>query len=194
MAALGSHPSDLCGSQLGVPQRQDAQRDEPAGVGPGPGVEVPVVVGPHGGERHVLVGSFGEHLSGKAGEGRKAHGGHHPIGVHVPHPFVHVPASSPHLGIGGGVGRELLAWLADRRVVTDEGEGLALIHPSLTSIVVGDDPRGIVGVTPRNPIDEHVDRFQDVVVHADERHVVDVHAVPPPVEQCPVVPSYWHDR
>src|SRR4030095_6101349 len=65
----------LGGGQVGVPQRHDDQRDEPAGVVAAPIVDHPVVVGPHAGQAEVVVLGLGEGLAAEAGEGGEAERG-----------------------------------------------------------------------------------------------------------------------
>ena len=55
VAALGRRASDLGGGQIGVPDDGHGHGDEPARVGAAPLVDVPVVVGPHQGERQVRI-------------------------------------------------------------------------------------------------------------------------------------------
>ena len=91
---------DLLDRQVDVPHRDDAERDESARVGPAPFVDGPVVVGLEHHERDLLVVRLGEGPGVPPGHRREAHRRQHAVGVHVPHPLVHVEAPRPQLGVG----------------------------------------------------------------------------------------------
>ena len=93
VSALGRAASDLGGQDLGVPDGRDRAGDEAARVGAAPLVDVPVVVGPDHGQRHVLVLGAGEELAAELGEGGEAQRAEHAVGVHVLDPLVDVPAA-----------------------------------------------------------------------------------------------------
>ena len=78
------HAADFLGRQFAVPPRNPAQRNAPPRRCIAPIVQVLVVVGLDGGERNlprllVLLGA----LLREAGQGRKADGSQHTVGVHV---------------------------------------------------------------------------------------------------------------
>ena len=58
MAALFRQPPHFHGGLLRIPKRQDAQRNESAGIRATPFVDVPVVVGAHVDERLRLSGAL----------------------------------------------------------------------------------------------------------------------------------------
>ena len=100
-AALGVAPG-LGRGRLGVPQRDEAQRDVVTRRRGAPLLDHPVVVGPHTGQAQLLVGVLVEGLPAKAREGRE---GQRAVGVvegQVLDPLVALEAARAHLVVGGG--------------------------------------------------------------------------------------------
>ena len=103
VAALGRAAADLGGGQLGVPQRDHGERDEPAlAVAGAPLVDHPVVVGLHAEERELLVVALEEGLAAEAGQRvREADRRVDVVGVHVGQPLGLLPAPGADLVEGG---------------------------------------------------------------------------------------------
>ena len=178
VAALGRHPADLGGHELGVPDGGDGQRDEPAGLVPAPLVDVPVVVGPDHGQGHVLVLGAAEELAAELRERREAHRAEDAVGVHVGDAGLDVVATVPHLGEGGRVDAVLVGRPAGDGVQPDVGQLLALVEPDVVARRVLDGLGRQVLVPLGQVLVEHARWLDHVVVHADQDQVLDVHGVP----------------
>ena len=109
VAAPGGARPDLGGGQLGVPQRDHRERDEPAlAVAGAPLVDHPVVVGLDAGQREVGVAALSldpllvERLAAEAGERvGEADRRLDVVGVHVGQPVLLDPAAAADLVEGG---------------------------------------------------------------------------------------------
>jgi hypothetical protein len=176
--ALLGEATDLGGGQLRVPQDGQAHRDEAAGVGAAPGVDVPVVVGLEHGEGEVLVLGRREQPAREPGERREAHRPEDPAGVHVLDPLVDVPAARAHLLEGGRLDAVLLLGPAGHGVEPDVGDHGPVEGPHVGPVGLLDDLRGQVGEPRRQPPLEQVGRLDQVVVDAHQDQVVGVHASP----------------
>ena len=131
--------------EIHVPHGEDAERDEPSRIGATPLVDVPVVVRLEHHQREFLVGGLGEGPGIEAGHGGEAHRGEYAVGVHVPHPVVHVEAARSQLGEGAGVEAPFLAGPSDRGRHSEPGRGrLALEDPLVHPLLVADDLRHLV--------------------------------------------------
>src|SRR5581483_1604797 len=179
VGALGRHPADLGGHDLGVPDGRDGARDEPARVGPAPRVDVPVVVRLHHRQGDVLVLRAGEQLAAELRERREAQRPEHAVGVHVLDPLVDVVAAGPDLGEGRRLEAVLLLGTPGDGVQGHVADRLAVVQPGVGAVVAGDELRGHVGVLGGEAPLEHVRRLDRVVVHAHEDQAVDVHWSPP---------------
>ena len=85
-----------------------------------------------------------------------------------------------HLGEAGGVAAPLLRGPGDDGVEAAHAGRPAPVDPLLDAVVADDHVRRLVGLLRRHVPLEHVGRLDDVVVDADQDHVVDVHADPSP--------------
>ena len=141
-----------------------------------PLVDVPVVVGLHDRERELLVGAGEEQAARERRERREAHAREHAARAHVLHALVHVVAAGAHLVEGGRVDAVLLLGPARDRVETDVGDRLVVEDPHVVAGVGVLDPGRAVGELRREPALEQVRRLDEVVVDADEDHVLDLHA------------------
>jgi hypothetical protein len=91
---------------------------------------------------------------------------------------VHVEAARAQLGVRAGVEAPLVARPADRgRHAERGGRGLALEHPLVDAVLVADDLGHLVGPLRRDVVLPHVGRLDEVVVDADEDHVVHLHGL-----------------
>jgi hypothetical protein len=145
-------------------------------VGAAPLVDVPVVVGAQDGEGEVLVLGAGEVLAAELRVRREVHRGEDAVGVHVPDALVDVEAARAHLAEAGGLDAVLVRRATGDGVEADVGRLLALEHPGVGAVVLGDDLGGLVLPAGGDVAVEHVRRLDDVVVHRHQDQVVDVHA------------------
>ncbi len=159
----------------------NGQRDEPSRLGPAPAVDVPVVVGPHHGQRLVLVLPAGEQLPAELGEGGEAHGTEHPVDGHVPYPLVDVVAAGTHIVERGRLDSVLFGWASDDGVEADVGDLVAVVLPVVGPVRAPHQLRRLVLVLGRQPPVEHAPRLNDVVVHADQNQIFGAHATTSPV-------------
>ena len=187
VAALGGAAVDLLRRELGVPQRDDRQRDQATfPVARAPLVDHPVVVGLDAEERELLVGALEERLAAEPGQHvREADRRLDVVGVHVGEPFGELPATGADLvegdrGVvevgeadGGRQPRErvhevvvepevapvaVLGALVVREDAADEGELRLVAH----------DARRTVRVLRREPVRPQVGGLHDVVVGRDD--------------------------
>ena len=185
VAALLGHPVHLLRTQLGVPDDGDRQRDEAPGLGAAPPVDVPVVVGLHHGAGLVLVLAPGEELAAELGEGGEAHGAEHAVDRHVAHTLVHVVAADPHVLERGGLDAVLLGRAADHGVEPDVGDLVAVVEPDVGAVVLADELGRLVLVLGGQQPVEHPPGLDDMVVDADQDHVLSAHSVLPFCTLCP---------
>ena len=167
---LGDHEVD-------VPERDDAQRDEPPGSDAAPVLEVPVVVGPHADEREILVLGLGEHLAAQPRERREAHRTQHPVGVHVVDPFADVPAPGAHLFETGRIDAVLVPRPTGDGIQADVRELPAVVHPDVVACVGAHDSGNVVAgpVLRRKMAIEHARGLDHVVIDTDEDEVFYLH-------------------
>ena len=146
-AALGVAPH-LLGSDLGVEQVRELQRDHAAGREPHPLLEHPVVPRPHRREREVgIVGELLQALTGEAGEERReAQRRVHTVDVHVGDARLDVPRAAPHLVEARRLEAVLAHRATDDGVEPDVGQLLPFVDPRLAAVVALDDARRAVGV------------------------------------------------
>ena len=192
MAAAGGVAAHLGGGQLGVPQRDDAQRHEMPVGGTAPLLDHPVVVGVHAGLAELAVRGLGEGLPAEAGERGEAQRHVGVVVEHVLHASDRVVAARAHLVVGHRRHRHLVAAVADRGDVAlvdvDEVfEHPAVRRPSIVDelLLVGAasdvahradlttlDARSSILEPLGQPLLPHVGRFDDVVIDADDHREV----------------------
>ncbi len=175
MGALGRRASHFGGQHLRVPDGRERTGDEPARIAAAPVVDVPIVVGPHQGQRQVLVFGAGEELAAELGEGREAQRTQHAVGIHVLHPLVDVVAAGTQLLERGRLEAVLLGRPAGHRVEGHVGQDVPFVEPGVGAVLVGDELGGQVHVLGREMALEEVRRLDHVVVHTHHDHVVDLH-------------------
>jgi hypothetical protein len=188
VAALLGHPPNLGRGELGVPDGGDRQRDEPAGLGAAPLVDVPVVVRAHHGERLVLVLAPGKELAAELGERGEAHGAEDTVDRHVAYPLVHVVAADPHVVEGHGLDPVLLGRAADHRVEADVRNFVAVVVPVVGPVVPADHLGCLVLVLGGQEPVEHAPGLNHVVVHAHQDQVFSPHVSSPLSARAPVLP------
>ena len=127
----------LGGRQLGVPERDDAQRDEPAAAVAAPLLDHPVVVGHDAGLRELLVLRLEEGLAAEARERREAQGGLDPVDLHVRDAGLGLVAAGPHLVVGDRRHRHVVAVEADRGDVALVDVDEILVDPAVGLRAVG---------------------------------------------------------
>ena len=137
---LSAHAAHLGGGQLGVPQRHDREREQPAlALARRPLVEHPVVVGLHAEQGELLVGPLVERLAGEAGERvREADRRLDVVGVHVGEPLGLDPAAGPDLVEGGRGDVEVVE--ADGRRQLGERVDEVVVEPPVAPLAVLDAP------------------------------------------------------
>ena len=179
-AALLGDPLDLRDREVDVPHRDDAERDEAAGVLGAPLVDDPVVVGLEHHQRQLLVARLGERARVEAGHGREAHRREHAVGVHVAHALVDVPATGAQLGERAGVEAPLLTRPTHGGGHAEGRRGaLTLERPLVDALRVADDLRRLVEPLGGQVVLVHVGRLDHVVVDAHQDHVVHTHVRAP---------------
>jgi hypothetical protein len=100
----------LLGGQLGVPQRNEGERDEPAlGLGPAPLLDHPVVVGLDAEQPELLVLGLGEGLAAEPGEGREAERRLEVVDVHVLEAGLDRVGAGAHVLVGDALHGHLVA-------------------------------------------------------------------------------------
>ena len=192
-AAVGV-AAHLGGGQLGVPQRDHAERDEAAlAVAGAPLVDHPVVVGLHAEEREVLVLALVERLAAEAGERvREADRRLDVVGRHVEQPVLLDPAAGADLVEGDRGDVELLE--VERRAQLGERVDEVVVEPpvaqlaALDALLVGEDaaleaelggvaldPGRPVEVLLRQPVGPEGGRLHHVVVDGDDEREVSRH-------------------
>ncbi len=113
----------------------DGQRDQPAGMGAAPFLDVPVVVGLEQleGDRLVLAGV--EELSGRSRQGGEVQRSEHAADVHVVDPGVDVVAPGSDLLEGQRLDAVLLGNASRDGVEPEVGDGRPLEHPQVPALV-----------------------------------------------------------
>ncbi len=145
----------------------------------GPLIDVPVVVGTDDTERQFLVVPGREHASREPGERGEVERRQHTTCVHVQHPLVDVPTASADLVEGRGLDAVLVLGSACNGIQADIGDHLAVEHPHVVACVGVLYRRNAIAKPQRHVLIEHVRRLDEMIVDADEDHVLDVHGVPP---------------
>ena len=175
-AALGV-ATNLGRARLGVPDHRKRHRDEARRVLAAPLLDMPVVVGLHQRQAELRI-LRREQPAREAGERREAHGAEDPARVHVLDALVDVPAPRPDLVEALGLQPVLLLRPPRHGVQRDVGDHHVTELPGVAAVRVVHQPRGVVDVFLGQVILEHVRRFDDVVVDADQDHVLFVHGAP----------------
>ncbi len=149
-AALLGHSPRLGSSELGVPERDQAERDvdrDAVGIGRlAPLLDHPVVVRLHAGEAELLVVALVERLAAETGKRRERERAVRVIEGEVLDPLVPVPAALAHVVVGDGGHRHLgavelevaLAVLGDRGL--GDGDELLVDVDELVVVVPGVAP------------------------------------------------------
>jgi len=109
----------------------------------------------------------------------EAHGAEHAVDRHVTDSFVHVVAADSHVVERGGLNAVLLRWAADDGVEADIGDLVAVVDPDVGPVLAADELRCLVLILGRQQPVEHPPRLNDVVVDADQNHVLSAHFVLP---------------
>ncbi|MDQ1069827.1 hypothetical protein QFZ32_005267 [Streptomyces canus] len=189
--ASGGVAADLRGGQLGVPERDQGERYEPAlRVGAAPLLHHPVVVGLDAEQAQFVVLGLGEGLAAETREGREADGRLDVVDVHVGEALRDVVGAGAHLFVRDDLQLDLVPAVADRRVETGEGALESLVQPPVAegSVVPGgahhgfeaaaqeadllergaDDAGAGVEVLLREPVLPDVGGLHRVVVDGDD--------------------------
>ena len=181
----------LGGSQVGIPQRNDDERDQGAVRVTAPLLNHVVVVGLYAGQPEVMVGCLVERLAAEPGHGRKRQRGLNVVGLHVLNAGLRFIAAGPHLVVGDGHHGHLVAVEADGGHMALVGMHQILVEPDVAPRGVGSvqfvlvhlrpsDPRHVaetaalhpgptVAVLRRQPGLPEVGWLDDVVIDADDR-------------------------
>ena len=192
----------LAGRRLHVPQRDQADGDEPPTGVAAPLLNRPIVVGDDAGQPQLLVGALGERLAAKARKGRVAGRCLHPVHVHVEEAFLGVVATGAHVVVGDRRHRHLFPGEPDGcdhpfvgvdDVLVDPGvclERRLVVELLLVRGCAGElngahppslDTGASIPELGRKPGLPHVRGLDDVVVDADDlgdRHFVHCAYVP----------------
>jgi len=178
VAPPAGEPTDFVRRFVHVEERQDATRDEPIGITGAPFVDVPVVVRPDHDLVHSRIWALVQHLTREAGPIGKVETRERASGRHITYSFVHVVTARPHFAVARRVDVEHLWRFAGDGVQPEVATLLVAIPPLLESMLVRFDPGRQVSVLCGNVTLEHVGGFRDVIVHADEDHVICLHRRP----------------
>ena len=173
--------------QLGVPQRDEAERDEPAARVAAPLLDHPVVVGLHAEQAELVVLGLGEGLAAEAGEGREAQRRLDVVGVHVVEAGLHLVGARAHVLVGDALHGDLVARHADGGVDPQQRALQVLVVPPVDGHAFGarlhleraapvlhlghggaHDPRPDLGVLGGEAVLPHVGRLDHVVVDRDD--------------------------
>ena len=172
----------------GVPQRDDAEREQLAAAVAAPLLDHPVVVGHDAGLGQLLVLGLEEGLAAEAGEGREAQAGLDPVGLHVGDAGLGLVAAGSHLVVGDGRHGHVVAVEADGGHVTLVDVDEVLVDPAVGLRAVGVEGLAVgpaadvlhladaaalrlgaaVAEAGRQPGVPEVRRLDDVVVDADD--------------------------
>ena len=186
--AAGRVAPHLGGRLLGVPQRDDAQREQSAAAVAAPLLDHEVVVGDDAGLGQLLVLGFEEGLAAEAGEGREAQAGLDPVRLVVGDAGLGVVAAGAHFVVGDGGHGHVVAVEADGghvalvdvdEVLVDPAVGLGAVGVERLAVGaaadvlhVADAPAlrlgAAVAEARRQPGVPEVRRLDDVVVDADD--------------------------
>ena len=188
------------GGQLGVPQRNQRQRDQAAlRLRSAPFLDHPVVVGLDAQEPQLLVRGLGEGLTTEPGERGEAERGLEVVDVHVLEPGLDLVGTGSHVLVGHATHGHLVPGHADGGVDPEQRSLEILVVPPVgresfraghhgeLAADKGDlphwgahDPGPDVVVLLREAIHPHVGRFHHVVVDGDDPgHVGHGPSVPP---------------
>ena len=170
-------PPELYQRRVHVPEREDGLRNEPSWIGSAPLIDVPIVVGLQHDEGQILVLSLLERATAKAGHAGETHGRQHAVPIHVTHPLVDVVGTGTHLGVSGRVESPLLLRPRNHGIEPHHRHLLVLVDPLVHALVVVHDVGGFVDVAGGNVFPEHVRGLNDVIVDADQNHVIRLHGV-----------------
>jgi len=175
VTALGGHSTDFVCGQLGIPDDRDGHGDEPVGIGAGPTLNVPVVVGADDSERQSFVRTVAEETAGERRERREVHRGQDPARRHVLDPLVDVPTPAPHLVVRRRIDAVLFAGPAGHGVEADVGDLDTFELPDVVSGLGPHDPGSPVGVLRGQPSREEIRRLHCVIINTDKNQIFDSH-------------------
>ncbi len=134
--AHGSHTArrvapDLRRGELGVPERDERERDEPAAAVAAPLLDHPVVVRVDARFRELAVLGLEERLAAEARERRERQRRLDPVDVHVVEPGLGVVAARAHLVVGDRRHRHVVTVEADRGDVALVDVDEVLVDPAV---------------------------------------------------------------
>ncbi len=168
-AALGV-AVDLVGPDADIGEPRQLQRDDPLGMSARPDLEMPVVPGAETGQAEFGILGAVEHRPAESRDERgEAERRPHPVQVHIRHTGVDVVAARPHLLEAGRIHAPFLARSADDRVEADVRVPAVLVEPELRTVGILHHPGRTAGEARRDPPVEEVGRFDQMVVHRDDR-------------------------
>ena len=174
LRALRRAPLDLAGGEHRIPDLADDHRHEQAGRSRrAPLVEDEVVPRLDAHAREVLVGEAVEEHAAEPRQRRERDARQHALRQQVAGAFLRVVAARDHVGEACGFHVPLVAGLAGDGVETHGEDPLVLVHPVLATVLLDHVGRGLA-VLRRHPAGPDVGRFDDVIIHAEDRE----HGVP----------------
>ncbi len=145
----------------------------------GPLVDMPVVVGPYQSQGQFFVFGARKERTRKLWKAGETHLREYAIDVHIPDPLVDVVATRTHLVVCRGLHAILFGGTAHHGVEPDIRQLPIAEDPHFRPILLANASGGSVLVLAGQMIVKDRGRFDDVVVDADEDHVVDLHLVLP---------------
>ena len=153
--------------EVDIPKGNEAKWNESAGMAVAPTFNVPIVVSLEADECQLVVFRFGEDLTTKAGEGREAHRGKDPVGIHIVDAGVNVPTALAHFVEACGVNAVFGSWAACDRIEPDVGELQVVVDPDIVPIGIADNMRSFVpGAIPgRQMLFEKIGRLHHVIIN-----------------------------
>ena len=173
--------------QLGVPQRNEAEGDEPAARVTAPLLDHPVVVGLHAEQAELVVLGLGEGLAAEAGKGREAQRRLDVVDVHVLEAGLHLVGARAHVLVGDALHGHLVARHADGGVDPQERALEVLVVPPVDGHALrpgldleraaaelhlghggAHNPRPDLGVLGREAVLPHIGRLDHVIVDRDD--------------------------
>ena len=185
--AAGRVATHVLGRELGIPERDQRQRQQPAAARAAPLVDHPVVVGLDAGQPEVAILGPEEQLAAEPGQVREAELGLDPVEVHVGQAGRRLPATGAHVVVGHGLELDLVRRVAgrgDRALHRDQlvleappGDvgplGAGLLDVGRAAELRGArrmvlDPRAALLEAGRKARRPGVRRFDDVRIEVDE--------------------------
>ena len=177
MEPLGLEALDLGHGGIHVPGGNDAAWDETAWIGVAPFVHVPVIVSLHMANDVGLVGRGTEEQAIKIGQAAEVERGGNAIGIHITDAGVDVVDPGAELVDRGRLHAVFLFRSADDGVERDRRNLHALIVPEIGAIRLGPELWRRGQRITREVTIKQVGWLGDVIVNADEHHVVQLHCI-----------------